>query len=258
MTTVLRPYVWDYPGEQVPEETFTHSHLSWSSTILYQLHPSAVIHSILPIQFTWLTVFLHNCSPSPLWYTSCSGTLYFILHTCLHPISAFFHNTSHTVTICFAVVPRLSSIPSLSQLFTWTPIFYLNVTHPSDHSHLCPLRCHLIFFPYRPGLTSMQHTNMHTTAVQSLSLIQQHPFNSHLSRTTQVSQYQKCKTNLDLLVQDTVSGSGIIWAICKSAPHPTTQFLQAGCHSCHPTNSVKALKARYDIYPYWSEMVSIA
>jgi len=24
--------------------------------------------------------------------------------------------------------------------------------------------------------------------------------------------------------------------------HPTTQFLQAGCPSCRPTNSVKALK----------------
>jgi len=23
-TTVLRPFVWDYPGEQVPEETLTH------------------------------------------------------------------------------------------------------------------------------------------------------------------------------------------------------------------------------------------
>ena len=26
------------------------------------------------------------------------------------------------------------------------------------------------------------------------------------------------KTNLDLLEQETVSGSGISWAICKSAP----------------------------------------
>ena len=26
--------------------------------------------------------------------------------------------------------------------------------------------------------------------------------------------------------------------------HPTTLFLQAGCPSCHPTNSVKALKAK--------------
>jgi len=25
--------------------------------------------------------------------------------------------------------------------------------------------------------------------------------------------------------------------------HPTALFLQAGCPSCHPTNSVKALKA---------------
>jgi len=76
-----------------------------------------------------------------------------------------------------------------------------------------------------------------------------------MSGTTRVSSYQKgktrkVKTNLDLLEQEIVSGSGICWAICKSAPHPrqprqhpTTQFLQAGCPSCHPTNSVKALKA---------------
>jgi len=31
-----------------------------------------------------------------------------------------------------------------------------------------------------------------------------------------VSQYQKNKTNLDLLEQETVSGSGIRWPICKS------------------------------------------
>jgi len=28
-------FVWDNPGEPVPEETFTHSHLSWSSIIPY-------------------------------------------------------------------------------------------------------------------------------------------------------------------------------------------------------------------------------
>jgi len=32
--------------------------------------------------------------------------------------------------------------------------------------------------------------------------------------------YQKGKTNLDLLELETVSGSGISWAICKSAPAP--------------------------------------
>jgi len=37
-------------------------------------------------------------------------------------------------------------------------------------------------------------------------------------RTTRVSQHQEGKTNLDLLEQEIVSGSGISWAIRKSAP----------------------------------------
>ena len=49
-----------------------------------------------------------------------------------------------------------------------------------------------------------------------------------------------------------MSGSGISWDICKSARHSRqittpaphhSAFLQAGCPSCRPTNSVKALKA---------------
>jgi len=42
--TVSRPFVRNYTGELAPEETFTHSHLWWSSTILYQLPPSTTIH----------------------------------------------------------------------------------------------------------------------------------------------------------------------------------------------------------------------
>jgi len=34
------------------------------------------------------------------------------------------------------------------------------------------------------------------------------------------SQYQKGKTSLDLLEQETVSGNGISWAMCKSAARP--------------------------------------
>ena len=41
-----------------------------------------------------------------------------------------------------------------------------------------------------------------------------------MSRTTQVSRYQKGKTNLDLLEKEIVSVGGIGWAICKSAPCP--------------------------------------
>ena len=70
----------------------------------------------------------------------------------------------------------MSSTPSLSlsQLLTWESVFQLNATHPTDHSHLCSLKCHHVFFPYRPGLTSMQHAASHTAAVQPSSHNQRH------------------------------------------------------------------------------------
>ena len=63
---------------------------------------------------------------------------------------------------------------------------------------------------------------------------------------------RKVKPIWILLKQETVSSSGIIWAVCKSAPRSRqitmpapnqSVFLQAGCPSCSPTNSVNALKA---------------
>jgi len=54
------------------------------------------------------------------------------------------------------------------------------------------------------------------------------PSNGPLSETTRVGRYQKGKPVWILLKQETVSGSDISWAICKSAPHNrqiTTQFI---------------------------------
>ena len=79
-----------------------------------------------------------------------------------------------------------------------------------------------------------------------------HLFNGHFSGTTRVSQYQKGKTNLDVIG---ARDSEWQWhqlghmQICTSiqtdnhANTPPLSFLQAGCPSCRPTNSVKALKA---------------
>jgi len=64
---------------------------------------------------------------------------------------------------------------------------------------------------------------------------------------------RKVKPIWILLKQETVSGSEICWAICKFAPRTRqinmpgpnhSSFLQVGCPSCCPTNSVKALKAQ--------------
>ena len=81
-----------------------------------------------------------------------------------------------------------------------------------------------------------------------------HPFNGPLSGTTQVSRYQKGKTNLDFTE---ARDSGWQWhqlgymQVCTSlqtdnhASIPPLGFLQARCPSCRPANSVKALKAKY-------------
>jgi len=65
-----------------------------------------------------------------------------------------------------------------------------------------------------------------------------------------VSQYQKGKTNLDFTEarQKVAMASAGPYAVCTSsqtdnhASNPLLGFLQAGCPSCHPTNSVNALE----------------
>ena len=63
------------------------------------------------------------------------------------------------------------------------------------------------------------------------STLHTHAFNGPLSGTTRVSSYQKGKPNWILLEQETVSGSGINWAICKSAPRSRQITMPAPHHS---------------------------
>ena len=79
-----------------------------------------------------------------------------------------------------------------------------------------------------------------------------HPFNGPLSGTTQLSQYQKGKTNLDFTEardsewQRHQLGRMQVCTSLQTDNHTSTpplSFLQAGCPSCRPSNSVKALKA---------------
>jgi len=107
---------------------------------------------------------------------------------------------------------------------------------------------HMPFLPPNQHHQSTEHTHTLTTVLLLFW---------NMSGTTWVSSYQKgktrqVKTNLDVLEQEIVSGSGICWAICKVCSSsqtitPTSHhsvFLQAGCPSCRPTNSIKALKVQ--------------
>ena len=58
-----------------------------------------------------------------------------------------------------------------------------------------------------------------------------HPFNCPLSGTTRVNRYQRGKTIWILLKQEAVSGSGISWAVCKSAPCSRQTTTPAPRHS---------------------------
>jgi len=98
--------------------------------------------------------------------------------------------------------------------------------------------------------TTYMYKQAHQTTKTHVTTL--HTFNGPFSGTTQVSQYQKGKTNLDFTE---ARDSEWQWhqlghmQVCTSlqidnhASTPPLRFLQAGCPSCRPTNSIKALKA---------------
>jgi len=131
---------------------------SWSSSNLYQLLPSTTIHSILLVQITaWQSFCITSfhvlfglplgLEPSPHipYISSPNQCLLFAAH-------------AHTIATCFAVV---SILYNLFLVFFSTPYLELLSFTLTLHMHLtilislCSLKCHLIFFPDRPGLTSL-------------------------------------------------------------------------------------------------------
>jgi len=69
-----------------------------------------------------------------------------------------------------------------------------------------------------------------------------------------MSQYQKAKTNLDFTEAGVSEwqwhqlGCIQVCILLQTDNHASTQplsFLQAGCPSCRPANSIKALKAQH-------------
>jgi len=102
--------------------------------------------------------------------------------------------------------------------------------------HLC-----LRFCKYITHTHAHTHTHTHT-----------HPFNGPFSGTTRVIRYQKGEINVDFTeARDSewqwhqlghMQVASRSREITTPVPHHSS-FLQAGCPSCRPTNSVKALKA---------------
>ena len=83
-------------------------------------------------------------------------------------------------------------------------------------------------------------------ASHATTITHTHPVNGPLSGTTWVSRYQKGFTKArDSEWQRHQLGHMQVCTSLQTDNHASTPpliFLQAGCPSCHPTNSVKALK----------------
>ena len=116
-TTILwlSDFVQDNPGEPVPEETFTHSHLS---VVPYLLHPFITIYGILPVQFTCLTVFFHNFSPSFLCLPlSLAPSTSYSIHFFTQSLSSFCSTCPYHRNLLCCSKEIMSSNPSLSTLY---------------------------------------------------------------------------------------------------------------------------------------------
>ena len=121
-------------------------------------------------------------------------------------------------------------------------------------TYLLTIHVLCIKLTYLLSLTPMHartHAHTHTHAHT-----QTHTFNDPFSGTTQVSRYQKGKINLDFVEardsewQWNQLGHMQVCTSFQTDNHACTSplsFLHDGCPSCHPTNSVKALKASNEV-----------
>ena len=113
------------------------------------------------------SIYMHDSLFSqPLSKSSLAPSTSYSIHFFIQSRSAFRSTCPYPRNLYCCSTKIISSNPSLSLNSLLGTLFYLNSTHPYDHFHLCPQKCHLIFLSYRLGLTSMQHTTLHITAVQ--------------------------------------------------------------------------------------------
>ena len=147
--------VSQYQKKQSP----THTYLDHQWSFISFLHVLQSIASSLFNSCAWQS------------FRTTSLQVLFGLPLGLEP-SAFyaFRNTCpyhHNLFCCSTEV--MSSIPNLSLKSLLGTLSFTLMLHIYLTILISACKCHLIFFPCRPDLTSMQHTTSYTTAAQSLS-----------------------------------------------------------------------------------------
>ena len=157
-------------GRYQKKHSPTHTHPDHWSSFINLLHLLRSIASSVFSLLAWqssLTTSLQVLFGLPLGLgPSTSYSMHFFTQssssfrsTCPYQRSLFCCNTNAMSSIPSIYLTLSSLLGSLS--FSLMPHIHLTI--------LCSLKCHHIFFPYRPGLTSMQHAASHTTTAQPSS-----------------------------------------------------------------------------------------
>jgi len=159
---------------------------------------------------------------------------------------------------CSSVWAELDACAAGSNCGT-TPVVWSAVSHWLQLHRVCWWSIHLHRSVTHTRTHTHAHTHTHTharthTHTHAHTHARTHPFNGHFSGATRVSRYQKGKTNLNFTeARDSEwhwhqLGHIQVCTALQTDNHTSTPpfcFLQAGCPSCRPTNSVKALKAEH-------------
>jgi len=119
----------------------THTHPDRWTSFINLLHLLWSIASSLFNLHAWPS-FFYNLCPGPLWSSSILGpSTSYSIHFFTQSSSSFHSTCPYHRSLFCCSTNVISSVPNLSHLLTWKSVFYLNATHPSDHSHLCSLKC---------------------------------------------------------------------------------------------------------------------
>jgi len=202
--------VRDYLGRPVPEETLTHSHPSWSSDTLYQLHLLRSIASSLFSLRSWqssLTTSLQVLFGLPL---ALGPSASYSMHFFTQSLSSFCSTCTYHRSLFCCNTSAMSSIPKLSQLLgnlsfslchtsTWAfssllaevPPHFLSLRARSDfhatyllrsHAHtiavcsaVIPVLCHLYLNSLSYLLGNLSFSLCHTSTWAFSSLLAEVP-----------------------------------------------------------------------------------
>ena len=161
----------------------------------------------------------------------------------MHPAASFssvkcyWHRSHNVCSKVYETVGRMSVRLSVQSFGCHTVLWWVCCCGPSGQEILIncckagPTAANASNVRLSADAVSWTQSSLKWNGTLVLTATHTHPFNGHFSGTTRVSWYQKGKPIWILLKQETVSSSGISWAICKSAPRSRQTTTPAPHHS---------------------------